>query len=115
MLICVPRIIYTAKTWDEMLLDIRCTFGEFNPWIFFDESLFSLGVSRKQFYLLIFALLIVFVVSLLQEMGYCIREKLEQQNAGFRGLVYFIGIFSIIFFGVYGIGYDAAGFQYMQF
>lgn len=115
LLLCVPKLIYNAETWGQMMFNIRCAFGQFNPWIFFDESLFTLGVSKEQFYLVLAALLIVFTVSLFQEMGYNIRQKLEEQNVGFRWLVYLTGICAIMFFGVYGIGYDVAGFQYMQF
>jgi hypothetical protein len=54
-------------------------------------------------------------VDLFQEMGYQIRVKISQQNIIFRWVIYLLAIFSIIIFGIYGIGYDAASFIYMGF
>lgn len=115
MLISVPRLFYAAESWSDMILYIRSAFGRCNPWIFFDESWYQLGLDRKTFQMVMASLLVLFVVSILQEMGYCIREKLEEQNVMFRWMICFAGVFVILFFGVYGLEYDASGFQYMQF
>jgi len=115
VLISIPRLFYTAESWPDMILYIRFAFSEFNPWIFFDESWYQLGLDRKTFQMVMVSMLVLFTVSAFQEKGYCIREKLEEQNTVFRWIVYFTGILALFFFGVYGLGYDAAGFQYMQF
>ena len=115
ILISVPRLFYTAESWSEMLLYIRFAFSKFNPWIFFDESWYKLGLDRKTFQMVMAAMLVLFVVSIFQEKGYCIREKLEEQNSVFRWMIYFTGVLAVFLFGVYGLGYDSSGFQYMQF
>ena len=56
-----------------------------------------------------------FIFSIFQEMGYSVREKLDEQNMMFRWGVYVAAICSIVIFGVYGLGYDVANFTYMQF
>ena len=83
--------------------------------IFFDESWYRLGLDRKTFQMVMVSMLVVFVVSIFQEKGYCIREKLEEQDLVFRWMIYLAGVLAVFFFGVYGLGYDASGFQYMQF
>lgn len=115
VLISIPRLFYTAESWLDMIRYIRFAFSKFNPWIFFDESWYKLGLDRKTFQMVMVSVTVLFVVSFLQEKGYCIREKLEEQNAVFRWMVYFTGVLAVFFFGVYGLGYDASGFQYMQF
>lgn len=115
ILISMPRLFYTAESWSDMILYIRYAFNRFNPWIFFDESWYKLGLDRKTFQMVIVSMLVLFVVSIFQEKGFCIREKLDEQNVVFRWMVYFAGVLAVFFFGVYGLGYDASGFQYMQF
>ncbi len=115
ILISIPRLFYTAESWSDMILYIRFAFSKFNPWIFFDESWYQLGLDRKTFQMVIVSMLVLLVVSIFQEKGYCIRDKLEEQNIVFRWIIYFAGVLAIFFFGVYGLGYDASGFQYMQF
>lgn len=115
ILLSIPRLFYAAESFADMISYIRFAFGRFNPWIFFDESWYQLGLDRKTFQMVMVSMLVLFCVSLLQEKGYCIREKLEEQNVVFRWMVYFTGVLAVFFFGVYGLGYDASGFQYMQF
>ena len=57
----------------------------------------------------------MFIVGLLQEKGYSIREKISKQNIVFRWTLYYGIIFSIIIFGIYGKGYSASNFIYGQF
>lgn len=114
-LICVIRVQYKATTASEVVVYYKSLFAKFNPWILFDESIYRLGVSRRQFMIVLLGLALIFFVSLFQERGYNIRERLDEENLVFRWIIYLCAIFSIILFGVYGIGYDAASFLYMNF
>jgi D-alanyl-lipoteichoic acid acyltransferase DltB (MBOAT superfamily) len=89
-------------------------FSEFNPWIFFDKSLYNLGVDQQDFGILVFSLLLFLVVSILQQKG-SIRKRFAKQNIVFRWIVLFGLIFSILIFGYYGPGYDASEFIYGGF
>ena len=115
MLISLGRVIVKAenvKVAYRMLSSIVTTF---NPWIWFDGSLFQLGISQKEFYLLIFALIVLLLVSLMQEKGICIRDKIQEQGIFTRWGIYYAALLLVLLCGVYGIGYDTAGFIYMQF
>lgn len=94
---------------------VKQTFKIFNPWIFFDGSLYKLGLDRSSFHLLLVLIVFLLMVDFLQERGVNIREKISQQNLLFRWTIYLLAIFSIIIFGIYGIGYDAASFIYRGF
>lgn len=115
VIISIPRAISHASNLSQAMVNIKNMFARFNPWIFFDGSFYQLGVGRKEFQMVIFFCFILLGVSILQEKGISIRKKLEEQNVAARWLIYMASIFSIILFGVYGMGYDAAGFQYMNF
>lgn len=99
--------IQAAKMWKNGITT-------FNPLIFFDKSLYKLGLSQENLLVLVFSLGVLFVVSLLQQTG-SVREKLSKQNLVFRWLVLFTLIFSIIIFGFYGPGYNVSEFIYGGF
>lgn len=115
VLVSIPRAISHAADLSQAIENIRNMFARCNPWIFFDGSFYQLGVGRREFQMVIFFCLILLGVSMLQEKGISIRKKLEKQNVTARWLIYLASVCSIILFGVYGMGYDASGFQYMNF
>lgn len=78
-------------------------------------SLFSLGLKKLDFALLMVGILVMLVVGVMQEFNISIRKELQKQNLLFKWLIYYIIIFSIIIFGIYGKGYDAASFIYGGF
>ena len=44
-----------------------------------------------------------------------IRHMLDQKIFFVRALVLYIGVMAVVIFGIYGSGYNAADFVYMQF
>jgi acetyl-CoA carboxylase carboxyltransferase component len=73
------------------------------------------GCDAKDFALLIFGALVMFVVGLYKEKGHHIREELAGQNIVIRWAVYYVLAFSVVILGAYGSGYDVVGFIYAQF
>ena len=78
-------------------------------------GLFSLGMGKKELLLLGLAMLVLFVVDLLNERGVHLREWISARPMPLRWALYLCGVLSIILFGVYGTKYDAAAFIYMRF
>jgi D-alanyl-lipoteichoic acid acyltransferase DltB (MBOAT superfamily) len=78
-------------------------------------GLFEVGCDAKDFALLIFGALVMFVVGLYKEKGHHIREELAGQNIVIRWAVYYVLAFSVVILGAYGSGYDVVGFIYAQF
>lgn len=87
----------------------------FNPGIFFSGKFFTLGLSYREFLLLMICLVFWIIVSIVQENGYSVRKLIAEQNMLFRWAVYLVGVFAIIIFGVYGQGYNANSFIYRGF
>lgn len=94
---------------------IKRMFQRFNPWVFFDESLYELGMDQKNFQIFLIMLLVLLIVGLLQERGMKIRETLAKQNIYFRWIVYIGAVVILMIYGVYGPGYSSTEFIYQQF
>ena len=89
-------------------------FHNFQAWQWFDGSLWTYGLTAKDVWLLIMCLLLVLFVSNMQERT-SIRDEIDRRGTVFRWALMMAGIISVIVFGVYGAGYDAAKFIYMQY
>lgn len=114
VLVCIGNMFFRLDGLIDTLKTIQLGLSTWNPWIFFDGSLFNLGLDRMDFVVTLIALSILLLVSSLQEKG-SVRTMLSRQNLVFRWLVLYALIFAVIIFGQYGIGYDAQEFIYMQF
>lgn len=99
-----------VKTTIQILKQSLC----FNPWIFFDESMYNLGLSRKNFTVMIIGLLVLLLVSLYQRKE-GVRTMLARQPILIRWSVYLALLFVPIIFGMYGPGYNAQDFIYGGF
>ena len=74
----------------------------------------SLGLDMKNYCVLLVSLLLLLTIDLMRR-RMNIRDFIRQQNLVFRWGLYYCVIFSILIFGIYGPGYDASTFVYMQF
>lgn len=113
-LVTIGRYLIISKTPDMMGM-IKATFKSFNPWIFTDGTLYTLGLDQKNFSLLMISIIILIIVDVIQEKGRQIRQTISNQNIILRWVIYYGAIFSLIIFGMYGPGYDAASFIYQRF
>ncbi len=94
---------------------IRSIFTVHNPWIFLDQSIYQLGLSQRQFHLLLFSLAILLAADWMKYKKIHIMDRLLEQNLWFRWPVYLVGILFVLVFGVWGNAYDAQAFVYFQF
>lgn len=112
--IMIAWIIFRAESLKTGIKMIISMFS-YNPWIFFDNSLFRLGLSQKEWKVLFVAIIVLFTVSFLQEKGIKIREWFANQNLLARWAIYLCAIWSIWIFGTYGFGFNAQDFIYGGF
>lgn len=86
----------------------------YNPWVLVDGSLYRLGLDRIDFWIMVWGLVLLLLVSSLQQRG-SVRKMIGEQNLAFRWALW-IGLFvAVILFGMYGEGYDPADFIYGGF
>lgn len=115
LLVSAPRLVSSAKSLSEGANYFKCLFSEYNPWILLDGSIYELGVTSSQFFIVMLGLLMILIVSAIQETGRSVRTIIDNQNVGFRVVFGVTFIYMIILFGVYGSGYEASAFAYAQF
>lgn len=113
-LVTFAWIFFRAQGFRAALRMIKSMLFTYNPWVLTDGSILQMGLDGKDWNILLFSILVLLVISLLQT-KYPLREKLAQQNLWFRWGIYFMAIFSVLIFGIYGPGYSNSQFIYMQF
>ncbi len=75
----------------------------------------SLGLTNLDWLILGLGIVLMFVVSLLQEKRGSVREQLQNCNCVVRYALIFALFVVVLLMGNYGIGYDAGNFIYNQF
>lgn len=114
-IVLVGMLIFRASSLKTAGVIFKSMFTFKNIGKLFNGELFKIGITSGDFIIVVIGVVIMFVVSLLQEKGVNIREKISKQNIVFRWILYYGIIFTIIIFGIYGAGYDASSFIYGQF
>ena len=79
------------------------------------ELLKALSIDGKDFLIVGVTVLIVFIVSLLNEKGICVRKALAEKPLPVRWAVLYALILYIIIFGAYGMGYVPVDPMYANF
>ena len=93
---------------------IRNVLLNFNPRLLFNGEIYNYGLDQKSIQLVLLAIGVLWVVSMLQERMQ-IRENFAKLNIVIRWAVIYAAIFSILIFGIYGMGFDATAFMYTQY
>lgn len=109
--------VFTAPgTISYVKLFVKQMFKSFNPWIFWDGSLYKLGLDYRNICVFVIGILIMWKVSRLQEnTGRSVRDIIAGKNIAIRWAIWYLLIFGIIILGIYGPGYDASSFAYENF
>lgn len=108
-------IFFRADNISRAILVFKKMFTRFNPWILVDGSLYELGLNSNNLHLLTVLIVILVIVDILHEKGISLRKSFASANWVLRGAILLIVAFAIIIFGIYGPGYDAGRFIYMDF
>ena len=115
VLINLTWVFFRAESLASAMEILRKMFEGNNLWVFTDGSFLHMGLDLIEFWTLMAAIGVLFVVDLLHEKGIKLRQSLYQQELWFRWAVYLIALFSVILLGIYGGQYDASAFVYFQF
>ena len=90
-------------------------FTDLSPQQFYDGTLLHLGIDGWDFIAIAAGCVVVLIVSILQEKGFCMRKKIAECNIVLRWSIYLSLILAVVIFGAYGPGYDQVAFIYGQF
>ena len=115
-IVSVGRILSRADTVHDSIEMLKLIPKKwYNLAFVVDGSLIDLGLDNDNWILLGIAVIVLFIVDMLHERNVGIREAIAKQNIVFRWLIYYAAFAALLIFGIYGPGYDAAGFIYEKF
>lgn len=110
-------MFFRADTIKDGLKMINNVLKNNNIWILVDhESLYSAGLDRYDFSLLMFAILILIVSDIVKSKNVSIiKDVIYKQDLWCRWIVYIVAFLFVLIFGIWGSGYENAAFLYFQF
>ncbi len=114
MLVNIGWVFFRADTF-VLAVDILKKMWGFAPWVLVDGTLFKLGLSAADIYLLIAALIILLIVDICNLKGIILRDQIYKQSLWLRWIIYITAAIVVITCGIWGPGYDAASFIYSSF
>lgn len=101
----IGELFFRAPTVKIGFAMLRKIFTNFTLKGFFDKTIFNLGLDAPGFIIIIAFVILLFIVSLLKELGYNVRELISKQKGYVRVIIYYALILMLIIFGAYGTGY----------
>lgn len=107
LLVRPDDLLYSARMLKRFIFN-------FEPWAMFDGKIFQYGLSAPDFNVLIICTVILLLVSLYQRKG-SVRDALNRQNTPVVYAAMLLCIFGILILGIYGPGYSASTFAYMNY
>ncbi len=115
LIFCGGRLLTAPGDLKVSIRMLQSIFTRFNIWIWFDESLYGLGLKRQDFWVGIAGLAFLWYISRKQEQGVRIRESIEALPLPVRWACYYGLFFGVLILGRYGSGFEASAFVYMQY
>lgn len=113
-LVCLGYILFRSNNLHSAGAMVKNLFRKTAGPALYDNVL-NLGLSKMNLYLLSVSILVLFAVDFVNKRGVIVRRRLIAKPFWIQYLVALIGVFSVMIFGIYGMGYDASTFIYMQF
>lgn len=114
LLFCIGRMLTVTGSLEGFSLLVSRLFTKAKLWAFFNGGLYKQGLNQKNFYVVLFGILLIWAADMLQA-RIKIRETLAKQPIVFRWIIYYAAIFIVLVFGKYGTAFDASNFIYGGF
>lgn len=115
VLIDFAWIFFRAGSISQAISMIKSIVFDFQPWILFDGAIYWCGLSQKEFEVMLLSIAVLIFADFMSHRGIKTSDVIESQPFWFRWTVYIVAILAVVVFGVWGTGYNAAGFIYFQF
>lgn len=116
ILVTIAWIFFRSNTLNDSIEYILRMLTLLNPWAMFDGSLYTLGLDRFEFNILVFSISLLIIFDYIKyKKGIGIDVFLKQQCMWFRWGFIFLILFCTIIYGKYGGNFNAQQFIYFQF
>ena len=114
-LICLSWVLFRSNGLKASLDIFHSIFHAGNPHVLFDGSLYTLGLTQKDFSLLLAGIALLAAVDICKYRGLVLREGLLRQDAWVRCVVIAVAVCLVLLFGMWGASHTATSFLYFQF
>ena len=112
---CIGRMLTATGSIEGFFEIVRRLFAEARLWVLFNENIYTHGLDRRNFHVVLITLVLMWIIDLLHERGIRIRQRVAAQPLILRWLVYLGMIVFVIIYGMYGSAYDTSHFAYGGF
>lgn len=116
ILVCFSWIFFKTEQLSAAIEVIRRIIVKWDPWTLFDGTMYTWGLTDKDFRITIFVIIILLVVDYIKKKK---KESmiaiLNRQNIWFRWGIYLFICCAIYVWGQYGAGHDPQAFLYFSF
>ena len=108
-------VFFRASDMEVAMGVIKNAVKTFNPWILLDGSLYTCGLDQKNFSVMLFSILILFVADYFKYRKVSLHKQFMKQEWWFRWIVMSVSVVLILLLGIWGTAYNEASFIYFQF
>ena len=115
LLFAFSGVFFRASSMEQAVGVLKGMAAEWNPWILFDGNLYQCGLDRSNFTVMLLGIVLLFISDYLKNQGIQVRKWMMAQEGWFRAVAAAGSILLILLLGMWGTGYDQAGFIYFQF
>lgn len=116
VLVDIAWIFFRAPSISDALEYCRRLVMKWDPWSFFNGTIYTLGLDRPEMNILLVAVLVLLLVDILRyKKEVDIACFLQEQCIWFRWLVLFSLIVAVLIYGIYGVRFESRQFIYFQF
>lgn len=115
LLFAFSGIFFRADNIGDATAILQSMVNTDNWWILFDGGLYNCGLDQKNFTLMMYSILLLFIADFFKYQGICLRNIIMKQEWWFRIFLMAGSILFIVLVGIWGSAYNEAGFIYFQF
>ena len=113
-LVCIGDLFFRAASVGDAFAMLGKAVSVWNPFVLWNGAMLELGLDWVEMVIAAVALLLLYLVSLLQRTG-SVRDKVASGPLPVRWLIWYVLLFGVILLGCYGPGYSAGEFIYQGF
>ena len=115
LLVCFAWIFFRSESLTQAVGVIQKIFSGFDAWTIYKDGLLSMGLDIANIVVLVFATVLVYLVSRYEHGGRDFVKGVEKMHLFARWPIYYALIFAVLIFGIYGPEFAASQFIYFQF
>lgn len=115
LLICISWVLFRSNGLRASVDIFRSIAQGGNLHVLFDGSLYTLGLTQKDFAVLLISIVLLLAADIFKYRGVALRDTILRQDVWARCLVVALCTVLILLFGMWGASHTAASFLYFQF